>query len=155
MIVHGSAFSSSISRFKIVESEISRRPLTSDGDGDFSVAVFKPHAFGLNARTLVPTGDSFAMNFRTSIRKVEQICPSEFVAFSIISSWSFTNEGDSSVVPSKPPSFKLNANTSVCEGEEICLFTFESLIRSVSLRTKSTEIGTSQLSSLAMTLFIA
>jgi len=148
-IARGPAHSSSISRYKIVKSEISKRPLASDGD--CSVAIFKPHAFELNVRTFVHEGDSFAMNYRTSIRKVEQIFLSEFVAFSIILSWSFTNEGDSSVVPSKPYSFKSNAQTSIHEGEEICLLTFESLICSASLRTKSTEIGTWQRSPLTMT----
>jgi len=77
MIAQGPAYLSSFRQYKIVESEISNRPLAINVD--FSVAIFKPHVFGLNAQTLVRKGDSIVMN-RTSVREVGKIRPSEFFA---------------------------------------------------------------------------
>ena len=106
-IVRGPAYSSSISRYKILLSEISSRSsLAQEVDFSKGKVLSKPHPF--------------AFNVQTSVREVEKRYPSEFVVVAIVSRWPFTSQEDFNVMVSQPHIFSLNAQTSVCQGEEIC-----------------------------------
>jgi len=112
-------------QYKIILSEMLSWPFT--GEREFGVKQPKPHAFRLNARTLVRAEEEIC------------ICRSKLAAFPCSSSWPFAGEGAFSVSPSKPHACTLIAQTLVCEGEEICL---SSLAASQSLAASLTsELG--------------